>query len=126
MTGENWKTAAIVLLAVALGVLLGGRRLTNQADAQSEGSAGGVICVMGEVAGNDAPIILVDVPDQSIMVYEYSYSGDTIELTSARTYRWDKRLTEFQTDGPTVDEVRAYIEGGEEGREQTQRGMRRY
>ncbi|MFO7956981.1 MAG: hypothetical protein R6X33_07750 [Candidatus Brocadiia bacterium] len=119
MTGENWKTAAIVLLAVALGVLLGGSRLTNRAHAQSEGSSGGLIAVMGEVAGNDAPLILVDVPDQTIMVYEYSYSGDTIELTSARTYRWDKRLTDYETDGPSVDEVRAFVE--ESGTQQDSR-----
>jgi len=125
MTGENWKTAVIVLLAVALGVLVGGSGLMGRADAQSEGAAGGVICVMGEVAANDAPIVLVDVPDQTIIIYEYSYSDDTIELTSARTYRWDKRLEEFQIDGPTVEEVRTFVQEGEEGQGGTPRGRRR-
>ncbi len=110
MKGDNWKTAVIVLLAVALGVVLGGGGLLERADAQTQGAAGGVIAVMGEQLRGDAPLVLVDTREESIMVYDYSYSRNTIELTSARTYRWEKRLSDWQTRGPSVEEVRRAVE----------------
>ncbi len=112
MIRGSWKTAGIVLLAVALGVALGGGGLLDRAEAQTQGEAGGVIAVMGEQLRGDAPLVLVDTREESIMVYDYSYSRNTIELTSARSYRWDKRLEDWETRGPSVDEVRTRVEEG--------------
>ncbi|MCK4298560.1 MAG: hypothetical protein KAX80_03445 [Planctomycetes bacterium] len=106
MVKEDWKTGLIVVLAVVVGILLAQSGiLSSKAYAQSEGQAPGVICVLGYPVNGYAPIVLVDVPDQTLIVYEYSYGSDTIELTAARTYRFDRRLKEFNIEGPSVADV---------------------
>ncbi len=109
MGQHDWKIALVVLAAVLAGGLLAGGGWQQGARAQSEGAAGGVICVMGQQRTGDAPIVLVDVPDQTLVVYEYSYSSDRIELTSVRSFRYDKRLRDWQTQGPSVEEVEEYL-----------------
>jgi len=109
MTGQAWKTALVVLVAVATGVLIGGSRLLPGAYGVAEGQSGGVIALVGDEINQTAPIVLVDVPDQTVLIYEYNYQSDEIELTSARTFRYDKRLAEFQTRGVSVQEVRDYV-----------------
>jgi len=109
MADNAWKTALVVLAAVATGVLIGGRGLLPSALGVAEGQSGGVIALVGSETNQTAPIVLVDVPDQTVLIYEYNYQSDEIELTSARTFRFDKLLTEFQTRGVTVQEVRDYV-----------------
>ena len=110
MAKQDWKMAFIVLVCVMAGFFLAGSGILSSAHGQSEGQAGGVICVVGEERNGFAPIVLVDVPDQTVLVYEYSYANDRIELTSARTFKWDRRLMEYNTRGPTFDEVRLEVE----------------
>ncbi|MHC4479457.1 MAG: hypothetical protein ACYS8K_01305 [Planctomycetota bacterium] len=109
MEARDWKTILIVLLVVAVGVLLAGGGFRSRAYGQSEGRTSGVICVVGQAVNQFAPIVLVDVPDQTIMVYEYSYQNDDIELTAVRTYRYDKLLKEFHPEGASVEEVRRHV-----------------
>ena len=109
MARQDWKTGLIVLVSVTAGFLLAGSGILSSAHGQSEGQAGGVICVVGQERNGFAPIVLVDVPDQTIMVYEYSYANDKIELTSARTFRYDRRLTEYNIRGPTVEQVQRQV-----------------
>jgi len=94
-----------VLVSLAVGFLLAGGTLAPKAHGQSEGLTRGIICVMGQAVNQYAPIVLVDVPDQTVLVYEYSYQNDDIELTAARTFRWDKLLTELNNTGVKVEEV---------------------
>jgi hypothetical protein len=109
MSQGTWKTAVVAVVAVAVGVALGGSGLLRSAQAQSSsGSAGGVICVVGDQLNGYAPICLVDVREQTLLVYEYSYSDDRIELTSARTFAFDKQLQNYQTK-PPVDDVRQWV-----------------
>lgn len=110
MQKQDWKTALIVVLAVVVGFFLADSGiLSKKAYAQSEGQTSGVICVVGEQVNGYAPVILVDVPEQTILVYEYSYGTDRIELTAARTFRFDKKLIAYQSEGPTVEEVRQEV-----------------
>ena len=106
---RHWQSAVVVVVALAAGIALGGSGLLRMAYGQSEGRTSGVICVVGEERNGYAPIVLIDVPDQTVLVYEYDYSDNSIELTAARTYRFDKQLTDFQTTGVTVDAVRKAI-----------------
>ncbi len=110
MGKQELKTALIVLVSVLAGAYLaGGLGSSNRAYAQGEGQASGVICVVGQGYSGYAPIVLVDVPDQTLLVYEYSYGNNRIELTAARTFRYDRRLNEFGVNGPTVEEVRQAV-----------------
>jgi hypothetical protein len=109
MATKELKIAAVVLVSMAVGFLLAGGGVLPKASGQGEGMTSGVICVVGEQYTGYAPIVVVDVPDQSVLVYEYSYSARQIRLTSARTFRFDKLLTDFQTAAPTVEEVRKRV-----------------
>ena len=109
MTDRTWKTALVVLAAVATGVLISNSGILPRAQGIAEGQSGGVICLIGEQFSQDAPIILVSVPDQTVLIYNYNYSNRDIRLSSARTFKFDKLLTDWQTKGPTVEEVRNFI-----------------
>jgi hypothetical protein len=109
MSKDNLKTATIVLLAVALGSLLTSRGVLAPARAQVVDRTGGVILVVGEQYSADAPVVILDVPNQTVMVYEYSYQNNRIEFTAARTYKYDRLLTDWNTRGPTVEEVRQQV-----------------
>jgi len=109
MVTKELKVAAVVLIAMAVGYLLAGGGILPNASGQAQGMTAGVICVVGDAFAGYAPVVVVDVADQSVLVYEYSYSGRQIRLTSARTYRFDKLLTDYQTAAPSVEEVRRSV-----------------
>jgi hypothetical protein len=96
-------------VCLAAGFLLAGGVLAPRARGQSEGLTQGVICVVGAESNERAPIVLVDVPDQTMVVYEYNYQSSDIELVAARTFRFDKLLEEYRNDGVTVEEVRQEV-----------------
>jgi hypothetical protein len=109
MLSRNWRTLAVAALAFAVGLLIAGGGLLRSAQAQSEGRTTGVICVVGAPSAQVAPLVIVDVPDETIIVYSYDYRSNRIELSGARTYRFDKLLQDFNTKGPTVEEVRRAV-----------------
>ena len=106
---KGWKIALIVLASLAVGYLLAGGGILQRVHGASEGRTTGVICVIGSPVNQYAPIVLVDIPNETLLVYEYSYQNDEIELTSARTYRFDKLLREYQIEGETVDAVMRWV-----------------
>ena len=112
---ERWQSAAfLALLALMLGYILGQSSFFAPAQAQGEGMAAGrVICVVGQVTNNRAPIFLVDTLEQTLLVYEYNYIARNMYLKAARTYRYDKQLVDFSTSGglgPSVPEVSGIVE----------------
>jgi hypothetical protein len=112
MATKELKLIAVVLVAAAAGYLLAGGGGPSKAYGQSGGMTSGVICVVGDVYAAYAPIVLVSVPDQSVVVYEYSYQGRQIRLAGARTYQYDKLLQDFQNLPPTVEQVKDALETG--------------
>jgi hypothetical protein len=107
---RGWRLAAIVLACVLAGVLLAGSGLLPAAQAQSEGRAGQVVVVLGQVWSNGyAPIVLLDSQDETLLVYEYSYQDERVKFSCARSYRFDKLVTEFNNSGPTVEQVRSQV-----------------
>ena len=109
MAAREFKIAVVVLLSMVAGFLLAGGSIFARASGQGEGTTQGVLCVIGDAYAGYAPIVVMDIPDQSILLYEYSYSARQIRLTSARTYKFDKLLTDWQTAAPTVEEVRRAV-----------------
>jgi len=107
---DRWQsTAVVVLLALIFGFLLG-RSTLPRAEAQtSEGTAGRVTAVLGSPMGAQtaySPIVVIDGLQQSLMLYEYSYRGRSIELKAARSFRYDKEIKELNNKGLSVDDVR--------------------
>ena len=109
MANKEWRTAFIVLVSLVAGAFLAGSGILPGARAQSEGRAGNIICVMGRDRNGYAPIVLVDGREQTVLVYEYSYANHRIELTSARTYEFDRLINEFNIEGITVKKVRQEV-----------------
>jgi hypothetical protein len=109
MANREWKVAFLVLLSVVAGVLLAGRGVLPAARGQSEGRAGNLICVLGENLRGYAPIVLVDGQERTILVYEYSYGDDRIELTSARTFEFDRLIKEYNVEGLSVGQVQSEV-----------------
>jgi glycerophosphoryl diester phosphodiesterase len=69
-----------------------------------------VAVLIGDERGSHAPIVLVDTLDQTLVVYDYAYDGDYLELGAARTYKYDKQIPSFNhTRGPSVDEVKRQL-----------------
>jgi hypothetical protein len=109
MKAHRWTVSCLILAGIALGAVLSGRLSLPQADAQGAGRAGEVVVVVGTEVSRELPIILVDSSEQTLLVYQYDYSGEDLELMSARTFRFDRLLTQFNNDGVTVDDVRREI-----------------
>ncbi len=100
---------------VCLAVMLSFNRLDhgNPAHAQAHGtSAGSATVVLGEAVRGVFPLILVDTDDDSLMIYELDASRTRWRLTlqSARTYRYDKQLREYNIEDPSVRDVRRRLE----------------
>ena len=109
MTQASWQTGLVVIVALVVGIALGGSGLLGNVQAQSEGAAGSAICVAGTERNGILPIVLVDSREQSLLVYEYSYGNDQVELTAARHFHFDKQLQDWHTDGPSVQAVEQWV-----------------
>jgi len=109
MSRSELKVGLFLLTAVVIGVVLGGT-VRDAAQAATEGQAGSIIALVGDERNNYMPVVLVDVRDQTLVIYEYNYGSGDLKLQSARSFRADKMLRDFNTDGPTVDEVEVYLE----------------
>jgi len=109
MRNTDVKTALIVLVSVMAGMFLAQSAGLRVAQGQSEGQAGGMICVTGQAGSRGLPIVLVDVPDRTVLVYEYSYANNTLEFVSARSFQYDRLSKQFNVKGPTVEEVQRSV-----------------
>jgi len=97
-------------LAVLFGCLIGGNNFFSRAEAQvAGGQAGGVICVVGEQYQGYLPIVLVDTREQRLLVYEYYYPGNSIELQACRPYMFDRVMPPYHNRGITVNDVKGGI-----------------
>ena len=122
----KWNYVLIVFLALLVGILgtlvitrsagRGGER--GIAWAQDSAQAGNIIGLIGQ---NDprgrVPIVLIDGVQQTMIIYEYDVSNQTLRLQRARSYRDDRQLVDFASKGtvpttPTVREVKDYLERG--------------
>ena len=113
-------TCLVAVVAVLATVLLLNyiRDDSRYAFAQvSEGSAGYVVGILGQPRSNKLPLFLIDNKRQTIMVYEYSQERRELFLRAARSFRYDRELTDVDyrsmgaTKGPSVDDVRDDLGG---------------
>jgi hypothetical protein len=107
MRNANVLSGALVVCALLVGYAAAGALGGRPAHAQADGQSRGVIAVMGEVRdrGAQAPIIICDTVEQTMMVYLYDYRNEDLEFVSARSFRFDKLLQEFNNDGRSVEDV---------------------
>lgn len=108
-----WANAA--LLGLILLVLLsrsGGPSLLPAAFAQNQApiaGGGGVFVMPAQLSPQTWGCYLLDIDAQTLSCYQYWPGEKKLRLHAARTYKYDRRLENFNTDNPTPKEVQALI-----------------
>lgn len=111
---EKWQSTAVVMLAVlVMGYILGRSGGIPGARAQSSQSGDRIAVVMGAEAVDDrVPFVVVDPLEETIMVYEWDQGSRVMYLRAARTYRYDKMITDFgnANNSPSVRDVQRRLQ----------------
>lgn len=110
---DKWQsTAIVVLLALVVGYIFGQSNMMPGAQAQSASSGDRIAVVMGSEADERVPFVVVDPLEETIMVYEWDMGSRVMYLRAARTYRYDKMVTEFGNadNSPSVRDVQRRLQ----------------
>jgi hypothetical protein len=118
-------TIALYLNAATLGAILivllsrgGAPNVLPAAYAQNQlpiGGGAGVFIVPAQFAPNTFGCYLMDIDAQTLCAYQFFPADKQLRLIAARNFRWDRRLTEFNTDLPSPKEVQQMIEQALQG-----------
>ena len=86
--------------------------LLDAASAQpvSSGGARGIFAFSGQLTPQTFGIYLVDVDTMTIWTYEYSPNRSCLRLASARTWRYDRYLENYNTCNLPPEDVEKMIE----------------
>jgi hypothetical protein len=111
-----WANAA--LLAVILIVMLtrnggGVPSMLPAAYAQNQqpiAGGGGVFIMPAQFRENVWGCYLLDVDSQTICAYQYFAGDKNLRLAAARSYKWDRRLENFNTSDPNPRQVKAMLD----------------
>ena len=110
-----WANAA--LLAIILIVMLTRNgsvpSLLPAAYAQNQqpiAGGGGVFIMPAQFKENVWGCYLLDVDSQTICAYQYFAGDKNLRLAAARSYRWDRRLENFNTSDPNPRQVKAMLD----------------
>ena len=109
------------LLALIVTILLarsGPPNMLPAAYAQNQlpiGGGAGVFIVPGQFAPNVFGCYLMDIDAQTLCAYQFFPADKQLRLIAARNFRWDRRLTHFNTDLPTPEEVEQMIQQEQQG-----------
>jgi hypothetical protein len=79
------------------------------------GGGAGVFIVPAQFAPNVFGCYLMDIDAQTLCAYQFFPSDKALRLLAARNFRFDRRLTNFNTDKPTPEEVKQIVEQAQQG-----------
>jgi hypothetical protein len=108
----------LVLLVVVLLARSGPPSMLPAAYAQNQlpiGGGAGVFIVPAQFAPNVFGCYLMDIDAQTLCAYQFFPADKQLRLLAARNFRWDRRLTHFNTDLPTPEEVQQMIQQEQQG-----------
>lgn len=75
------------------------------------GTADGVFAVPAQLTSEVHGLYLIDTRNETILLYSYGGSrARSLRLLSARSFQYDRRLTNFNTARPSPDQVRELLE----------------
>jgi len=75
------------------------------------GSADGVFAVQANLGAGVYGLYLIDTKNQTMLLYRYGgLHSRGLSLLSARSFRYDRQLLDFNSGKPSPDEVRELIE----------------
>ncbi len=84
----------LVACSLVVGAVIGAATV-GDAMAGSEGTARHVVALAGEKNGTDQALYIVDTLEQTVVVYEYSLGRGGLHLSAARSFKYDKKLEDF-------------------------------
>lgn len=70
---------------------------------------GGVFIMPGQLSPNTWGMYMMDIDAQTLMVYQYTPGDNLLRLKASRSFKFDRRLQNFNTGQPTPAEVEDLI-----------------
>ena len=109
-----WANAAL-LAVIALALLSRSNvpSMSSMAFGQNQppiAGGAGVFVMPGQTASNVWGAYLLDVDAQTLCVYQYFPGDKSLKLSAARSYKYDRKLENFNTSNPTPREVKALLD----------------
>lgn len=109
-----WINAALLgIVAVALFTRSKDISLSSAAFGQLQSpiaGGAGVFIMPGQFSRDTFGCYLMDVDSQTLCVYGWDAEGRKLKLLAARSFRYDRRLSNFNTENPSPAEVKDLIE----------------
>ncbi len=75
---------------------------------------GGVYLMPGQLSPNVWGVYMMDIDSQTLQVYQYTPGDNLLKLKAARSFKYDRRLQNFNSGSPTPDEVKQLVEREQE------------
>jgi hypothetical protein len=109
-----WVNAGLLAI-IAVALLSRGRDISLNAPAFGQFQApiaggAGVFIMPGQFSRDTYGCYLMDVDAQTLCVYGWDATGRKLKLLAARSFRYDRKLGNFNTENPSPAEVRELIE----------------
>ena len=79
------------------------------------GGGAGMFIVPGQFASNIFGFYIMDVDAQTVCAYAFEGAGRQLRLVAARSFRNDRKLTNFNTGNPTPEEVGQLVDQAQQG-----------
>ncbi len=109
----KFKMAA-VFLCVAAGILFfAGFSEQQHKEKTLEESVSAVSAVPIQLGRDSYGLALIDAENQTLWIYEFNHRGQTFDqlrLTAARSFAYDRKLTEWNMGDPTPTQVKKILE----------------
>ena len=109
--GKYILAALIGALAACLAISLFTPATTLALSQLGPSSADGVFAIQARLSADAYGLYLIDTRNQTILLYRYGgYRSGGLSLLSARSFRYDRQLLDFNSGKPSPQEVRNLIE----------------
>jgi hypothetical protein len=114
-TERRWLLSALVVLS-ALCLFFIGSKLGSPAKAQAElqtGTESGILVIPVQIERDSYGLAMVDTVGQTLWIYELNSRGpvhNRLRLLAARSWRYDRRLQQYNTAEPRPEQVKRLLE----------------
>lgn len=114
LTTVLWVNAALLaVIAILLFSRSGAPSLVQSAYGQNQpaiAGGAGVFIMPGQIQEHVWGCYLLDVDAKTLCAYQYTAGDRQLRLAAARSYRYDTKLENFNTEKPTPREVQKLLE----------------
>jgi len=80
------------------------------AEAPPIAGGGGVYLMPGQLSPGAFGVYMMDIDAQTLMVYQYTPGDNLLKLKASRSFKYDRRLQNFNSGAPSPAEVKELIE----------------